>query len=94
MYAEFVQQGDICAGLFLDDVGAKNRRVAFLAPAITSPAAQVIDGLAATVNGKVITISQVRQAISVRVQVEKMGNIYSREQFDRLIATIESPSDW
>ena len=60
-------------------------------PLSAEAAPMVLDGLAATVNGKVITVSQVRQAIAVRVQVEKMGDHrYTQETFDNLIANIEN----
>lgn len=63
----------------------------FLLPAGFGRAAEEIDGLAATVNGKVITISEVRQAIAVSIQVEKLGNhsFKSREEMENLIAKIE-----
>jgi parvulin-like peptidyl-prolyl isomerase len=63
----------------------------FLTPAGLR-AAEVIDGLAAAVNGKVITLSQVRQAIAVRIQVEQMGNsrnVRTREQFEAIVGKIE-----
>ncbi len=54
----------------------------------SAPAADLVDGVAAVVNSKVITQSEVRNAVAVRAQVIGMGYQGTQAQLDREITKI------